>query len=156
MLESVLPGDEPDVGRRSDCRDAESMKAPSIGRCVYCDRSDTRLSREHIVPLGLNGEWVLHDASCLNCARLIARIEHDALRNAFIGPRAALGMRTRRPNQHQKLFPLQVESAGKRRIIQIPIEDYPVYMALPQRCWGQIRTTGQLAITSSVDECRSP
>jgi len=34
-----------------------------IGKCIYCGSTEA-LSDEHIIPLGLNGAWILEQASC--------------------------------------------------------------------------------------------
>ena len=47
-----------------------------VGACIYCGRKDIELSREHVMPRGLGGNWapdgmanalVLKNASCKSC-----------------------------------------------------------------------------------------
>jgi len=107
------------------------METVTVGCCIYC-RSGVNLSREHIIPYGLNGEWILQKASCDQCARITGRIEQHVLRNAFFGPRTSFQMQTYNPKGRKKKLPLHVEKGGTRHVIHVPVEDYPVYMAMPQ------------------------
>lgn len=107
------------------------MKTVTVGCCIYCQRADVSLSREHIIPYGLNGEWILQQASCASCSKVTSQIEEDVLRNMLSAPRTIFKMRSYRPKKRKKTLPLQVEKHGKRHIIQIPVEDYPIYMAMP-------------------------
>ena len=102
-----------------------------IGQCVYCGRADGQLSREHIVPQGLNGEWTLTDASCHGCARVTSLFERELLRNAFGPARLSLRMRTKRPaGRPQSLF-LLVRRGGAEVKVPISVEEYPAFLALP-------------------------
>lgn len=67
-----------------------------VGQCIYCGTSQGKLSDEHLVPYGLNGPWVLRQASCAVCANSTSRFEMDVLRGLFPSARAAFGMKTRR------------------------------------------------------------
>lgn len=72
--------------------------------CLYCpaksNEDGTRLSREHIIPLGLSGELILRQASCGVCAKLINQeIERDLLQTMYIQPRVHLKMRSRGKNK---------------------------------------------------------
>lgn len=102
-----------------------------VGQCIYCLTRERPLSREHVIPLGLNGDLLLLEASCPSCARVTSRFERDALRSALIGPRTGLRMRTRRPHQRPTWFPLLVERQGRREKILIPAEEYPAFLATP-------------------------
>lgn len=102
-----------------------------VGQCIYCFTRERPLSREHVIPLGLNGELLLLEASCAPCARITSRFERDALRSALIGPRAGLRMRTRRPRERPARLPLLVERGGRRQQILIPAAEYPAFLAAP-------------------------
>src|SRR5689334_18963196 len=39
----------------------------AVGSCVYCGAGQGELTREHIVPLGLGGTFVLPASSCKRC-----------------------------------------------------------------------------------------
>ncbi len=96
-----------------------------VGKCIYCG-SVENLSDEHIVPYGLNGIWVLPEASCRNCADITSAIELKVLRGELFQPRVAHKFRTRhkkkgRPNT----FPLEIRINGKADILEIPVGDHP-------------------------------
>jgi hypothetical protein len=76
-----------------------------IGRCVYCGRSDTGLKREHIVPYGLGGTWVLERASCDVHAQLTSRIETEVLKHAWGPGRAVMAIRTRHKKDRPAVLP---------------------------------------------------
>lgn len=48
---------------------------PPVGHCIYCGANDVDLSKEHIIPYALNGNWVLPKASCLACQKFTQKIE---------------------------------------------------------------------------------
>jgi tetratricopeptide (TPR) repeat protein len=102
-----------------------------IGRCIYCGRSDGALSREHVIPAGLNGTWVLAEASCRSCAEVTGRLEQHILRVAFRDVRAALGMRTRRPRERPEALPLTLRTSRGPRTIRLRPSERPTFLALP-------------------------
>jgi hypothetical protein len=57
----------------------------TIGRCIYCGRDGRveRLTREHIIPKGLNGSVIFSGASCESCRVLTARFEEEVLRSEY-------------------------------------------------------------------------
>lgn len=57
----------------------------TIGRCIYCARSGRaeRLTREHVVPKGLNGTIIFSGASCESCRVVTARFEEEILRSDY-------------------------------------------------------------------------
>jgi 5-methylcytosine-specific restriction endonuclease McrA len=57
--------------------------AVSIGRCIYCRTTDGPLTREHVIPKGLGGHLVLHEATCTPCQKLIGKIETAVLRDSL-------------------------------------------------------------------------
>jgi hypothetical protein len=53
-----------------------------IGKCVYC-ASDSQLSKEHIVPRGLNGHLYLDAATCEDCRRATEKFEREVQNDMF-------------------------------------------------------------------------
>lgn len=102
-----------------------------VSQCIYCLTREQPLSREHVIPLGLNGELLLLEASCVRCAAITSRFERDALRSALIGPRTGLRMRTRRPRDRPARLSLLVERGRRRQRILIPVAEYPAFLATP-------------------------
>jgi hypothetical protein len=96
----------------------------NVGICVYCGRTDD-LRDEHMVPLGLNGPWVLRKATCGACADITSRFEFDVLRNMLWPLRAKSGLRTRRKAERPASFPMQFGPKGNRQSEAVPIEEHP-------------------------------
>ena len=61
---------------------------PAVGHCIYCPRTDG-LSDEHIIPYGLNGRWILPQASCPSCRDKTSAIETAILRESLLPFRTA-------------------------------------------------------------------
>lgn len=57
----------------------------TIGRCIYCGRKGhaERLTREHVIPKGLNGSLIFLGASCEACRVTTARFEEEVLRSEY-------------------------------------------------------------------------
>lgn len=102
-----------------------------LGECIYCGTVDGELTREHAVPYGLNGPWTLLRASCPVCADVTHRFERDALKGLFPALRAVMAFQTRRPRDRPRVLPLVVENRGQQRVVQLPLDDYPVYLPCP-------------------------
>lgn len=71
-------------------------KSRAIDRCIYCGSKTKKLTTEHIVPYGLNGEWTLKKASCRCCAEITSDFERHALRDIFLSARSSLNLRSRK------------------------------------------------------------
>jgi hypothetical protein len=98
-----------------------------IGECIYCGLTSD-LSTEHAVPYAINGPWTLLEASCKACRDITHRFEHDTIRGVFPALRAVFRMQTRRKKDRPKTLPLVVESRGQQRVIQLPTNEYPLYL----------------------------
>jgi len=103
----------------------------TIGRCIYCGKTDQSLSDEHIVPYGLNGEWILGRASCKGCRQITSGFETDVQRNCLLETRAKLGLRTRGRHNRPKEFSLFVKRDHQEEEIRVPIQEHLTLMMLP-------------------------
>jgi hypothetical protein len=101
-----------------------------IGKCIYCKRTDVKLSEEHIILYGLNGNQVLLNASCDDCSKITSAFELDVLRHTFLLPRKVFQMRSRH-NQKDELSAILELDDGTIQYITIPRDDSPVIFALP-------------------------
>jgi hypothetical protein len=54
-------------------------RIPTRGVCIYCGRTDVRLTNEHLVPLSLGGQHILEGASCNDCADVTKKFERKAI-----------------------------------------------------------------------------
>jgi len=109
----------------------EGRTSRKVGKCIYCGLTGEPLSREHIIPEGLNGEFTLIAASCARCRNITSGFEQEVLRNTFGAARIALEMRSKRPNERPSHLPIQVRRGGKEIEIQVPVQEYPAILALP-------------------------
>lgn len=88
-------------------RQEAKIYAP-VGKCIYCGATD-ELTKEHIIPYALGGEWILPKASCKNCAKVTGAFEGEFART-ILGPlRMLYNMPTRRPNDRPRHLPLKVK-----------------------------------------------
>lgn len=102
----------------------------NTGKCIYCKRADVKLSEEHIIPYGLNGNQVLLNASCEDCSRVTSAVELDILRHTFLLPRKVFQMRSRHNQKNELSAKLELND-GTIQYINIPKDDAPIMFALP-------------------------
>ena len=81
---------------------------PPVGRCIYCGTSTGKLSREHIIPLGLGANHVLPQASCEPCANITKNFERACLRTSMGEFRIRQKMPTRRKKERPSSLPYTV------------------------------------------------
>lgn len=101
-----------------------------VDTCIYCrgDGGTDGLSREHIVPYGLGGTFVLPAASCSTCADITKRFEQACLRQMFGAVRAQLNYPTRRKHERPNRFSaLRIRSEVEERIT-VAIGQHPTIM----------------------------
>jgi hypothetical protein len=108
---------------------------PSQGRCIYCLKQVAKLTEEHIVPLALNGSWVIDGAACEPCrAHSNEAYENAALQCDLLRvPRQLLELRRRRANKKKPLTMPPVwpgNSAGMTSVeglerLQLEPDQYP-------------------------------
>lgn len=103
----------------------------TVGKCIYCKKSDVPLSEEHIIPYGLNGNQVLLEASCSECSKITSAFEGDVLGRAFILPRLGFKMRSRHGKNKDKKITVTLEQDSNTSFIEIPAEDCPILFMMP-------------------------
>jgi hypothetical protein len=123
----------------------------TFDRCVYCGRSDLPLSDEHVVPFGINGPWVIANASCPNCAKITGRFEQQVQKGQLLMARTALKLKTRNPKQRPTTFPLYVRGTLKH----VPIEEHAPLIVLqpfaaPSHHAGREHTPGRMTIAGEL------
>ena len=104
-------------------------KPRNIGECIYCGTTEGQLTKEHAVPYALHGTWTLLNASCGSCAVITSRFEKNTL-DLYGHIRTALKMRTRHPDKRLPTLPLVVD-ADRKKTIQVPVLEYPLYLPVP-------------------------
>lgn len=104
----------------------------SIGKCIYCGSTEGELSKEHIIPFALNGEWILYKASCSQCRNITSSFETEVLEKDWKLQRSAIGFKTRHRKKRPTTFPMEVEKwDGTTEIINVPASDYWPEILLP-------------------------
>jgi hypothetical protein len=101
-----------------------------IGRCIYCGSTDN-LTREHIVPRGIGGPWLLLKASCKKCAKVTSGFEKDVLRKFFILMRTKLGLPTYHLPKRPDSFSFVVTTDGQEKVMEVPASDAPTLFMMP-------------------------
>lgn len=105
------------------------MDAVTVGRCIYCRSSEGPLSREHVIPYGLNGDLVLQAASCAACASITSRFEQGVLRRMLGTVRPALGFRSRR--KPPAVLPVQIDRGWGFKTEHVEASNFPAIIMLP-------------------------
>jgi hypothetical protein len=103
-----------------------------IGECIYCGNTQPPLTKENIIPKGLNGEWTLLDASCNACSIVTSKFEKDTLKSLWPFVRTGLNMKTRRLKDRPKTIPLVTEKNGNQNVFQVLPLEYPLYLPMPE------------------------
>jgi hypothetical protein len=112
---------------------AKTMRAPSVGRCIYCGATEVVLTEEHAVPLALGGRDIIPDASCEECRRITAKFEAQCLRGFLYDYRSVSGFPSRhKKDRRRSITQLRIDSRGVTERIEIDAGDYPRYLVLPR------------------------
>lgn len=102
----------------------------NVGYCVYCESTED-LSDEHIIPVGLSGQWQLLAASCRRHRDITSAFEFQVLHRDLIAIRTTLGLRTRRPKERPTVLPLTVRTEDGPKDLSLPIASHPGGAAFP-------------------------
>lgn len=114
-----------------------------VGRCIYCGAAEhspgrRRLGDEHIIPEALDGSLILPEASCGKCEGVTSSAEQYCAKATLGALRYQLDLPTKRPKNRPKTLPVEVRSGGVWRIENVPVEDYPLLVAMPRLSWPGI------------------
>lgn len=101
-----------------------------VGVCIYCGAKED-LRDEHIIPLALNGDWLLPKASCQRCEAVTSALEMKVLRGPLWLPRVYMKLRSRRRNTRPHSFPLEVTSGGRSEVRDVPVDSNLPSVVLP-------------------------
>lgn len=100
-----------------------------VGSCIYCGRSDSELTDEHIMPYALGGNAVLRKASCKKCQDATSRIERHICRPIAGMMRSRLGIQSRRPKRKETVQTFMF--GDERRELSFPTDEFPAILAYP-------------------------
>jgi hypothetical protein len=108
----------------------EDYTFPPVGHCIYCGTTEGELTREHIIPLSLNGNLKLPRASCGTCAEKTKKFEQLCTaeeHGMFFSIRALLGMKSGRGSTKRgTIRTVVVGREGTRSRKTFQIDDLPV------------------------------
>ncbi len=106
-------------------------KTREIGRCIYCGTTEGRLTNEHAIPYGLNGNYILTRASCDACAKITTHIERDTMRGLWPQIRTVLAMKSYHKKKRSKTLSLVLRKDGVESSAEVALEDFPLCIACP-------------------------
>ena len=99
-------------------------------RCIYCGSNAFR-TKEHIVPYGLGGAWVLPNASCKECQKITTKIENACLRKMFLRTRIQRNVKTRRKKEHREArVRALIITGSKTKTAHIPVKQAPEILVM--------------------------
>ncbi len=104
----------------------------AAGHCIYCGATTGNLAREHIVPFGLGGTFVLPESSCTVCSAITGEFERKVLRGPMWAVRAHLQLQSRRAQLAPKSAPLFIIRGGKEELIELPLAEHPLLLMFPR------------------------
>ena len=104
------------------------------GRCIYCGEAPVTnddLANEHVIPRGLNGVWVIDQASCLKWAKTINVYETKTMRQYYLGVRVHYKTKSRKKTR-PSTFPLVRDYdggkvKGHKDTEYVTIDEFPVF-----------------------------
>jgi len=103
-----------------------------VGQCIYCGTHEN-LTDEHIIPLALNGNLVIANASCKKCAKITSAFEEKVLRGFMLDARTVGKFKTRRPKQRPKRLKIGRRNAGGDiETVFVTPENHPGFLVLPR------------------------
>lgn len=104
----------------------------TLDACMYCGSTSADRGDEHIIPLSLNGTFVLARAACSPCRDKTSAFERALAREMFLVPRTRLGMRTRRKKDRPVTFSVRVvRFDGSATLEDVPVRDVPLSICFP-------------------------
>ncbi len=95
----------------------------SKGKCIYCGDSNTKLTKEHIVPESLGGVHIIREASCYECATITSRFECNVAQGLWGDARTAFNAPTKRKKQRKNTIHTQITRGSQE--IEVPSNEYP-------------------------------
>jgi len=139
-----------------------------VNGCIYCDAAVYStipgdrafpFGGEHIVAEGIGGTLELPEASCRACETATgAVVESDILGRTLKAMRVHLKLKKAGSGPHPKVLPLETTANGQTKILDLPVEDYPiVFMMLSygpldlEREGGTPPTFGATVVTLKYD-----
>ena len=120
------------LGETVGIRDMLRIHYPPANRCIYCGAEED-LTREHIIPYGLNGTSVIQAASCPECAKKTSDFEGKVLRGPMRAVRVLHGFQSRSKHESApETHLVRVIRNGVQSEIELPLEETPIMLYFPE------------------------
>jgi hypothetical protein len=106
---------------------------PPVRKCIYCDATvyapdaNRKLGDEHIIPLALDGDLVLPEASCRTCERLTGNDEAKLAGGIFLAFRTKHNFPSR---SKKKDRPTHLPFFGRDKRVELKVEDAPINLMM--------------------------
>lgn len=120
-----------------------TMALEPVGHCIYCGALEGMLTKEHIIPSGLNGSLVLPKSSCKQCQSITSLIEEKVLKGFLYNSRLTLGMRTsgKRWQQPKSIKMILTTATGGSYKRYVPLAEMSAMLMLPMFVPPKFMTT---------------
>jgi len=96
-----------------------------VNECIYCGKTDCKLTDEHIIPECLGGEEILPKSSCVECQKITSKIE-NVMKDTYRPLRSYLNM----PSKHKNLpkeIKYKVKENGDTHYAEVPINEATIF-----------------------------
>lgn len=101
---------------------------PPVGHCIYCGTTEGNLSKEHIIPYALNGNWVLPKASCESCRQKTQKFEEVCTQERygmFAPLRHRLRMQSRSKSTRRREFLSELSTPDGSELVPFEADGFP-------------------------------
>lgn len=120
------------IAESAGIKDMARIQYPPANRCIYCGAED-ELSREHVVPYGLNGTSVIPAGSCRACAKKTSDFETRVLRGPLRAVRVLSKFQSRSKHEGASpTLPVRVVRDGTQSEIELPLDEAPIMLYFPE------------------------
>lgn len=104
-------------------RNISNGHSVSSSACIYCG-SRSNLTKEHVIPYGLNGTATIANGSCEECQKVTHKFEAAILRGELQNLRYRLQMSSRSKHKSVKPDPRSEEASAIRAFPIYPLPNY--------------------------------
>lgn len=121
--------------------DAENLSWPDpavekvyepVWECIYCGATSDNLGKEHIVPLGMGGTYILPRASCRDCEQETSHFERIVQRGAMWNVRSIRKIPSRNPDRMPSdTEVVVVRDGGQEGTVVLSLDEAPVLFHMP-------------------------
>lgn len=120
--------------------------------CIYCGSTAEPRTKEHIIPLAIEGRVTVAKGSCVDCQSKIHGFEAHCLQRMFGVFRKRIGMKGRkRTRAIEATYKVERPGAdGRAETVRIPIAEAPRWLMMPKVDWPAIWVPQQGEYTLTI------